>query len=703
MLIFTKLIERAGASVSQKEIPIGIFKPVQFSCGACIGILVSMITVYVAIAATGMTTDFNHPHILPSAYTEPLLTVKWQERFESLYFFLAVPLAVVSGLTARPFLVKKPAWACALSLAVFIPALAYVCAGLFRDGSINVIGLLICIAALLLVFAVPDAESPSTDPHRDSPAGNLGYWLFFPAYLLLVAASLAPASFSSLATTLTDPHVGSWLMVPAINSLSPQAITAVDFESHYGLGHALLFSKLVGNSFEQTTYRAAFYLWALCVAFYASVFWLAAGIYRSAFVAATVSLLILASGFDGFSFSLPSNMPIRYVMAPACLWICLHASMSPRPGPMSALCGVVVACAIFWQTDTGLQIAISCGLYVLILTFMGKFNPLHVLLFVASTILCFSLFLLGLVGVQSFWTALARLAEPISLYSGGFGGVLVTWQPGWSYVYNIAAPVVLAVSVAMAITAIGREGKLFPAQLQNRALLILAAFSFLTLMKWANRSIDVLWWLNGWPVIILLGIWWIKATCYLSGTKRLALGSIAILLMIGALNLSFGQDIILGLSRAPASRWAHYFNLHPGVLSDLVHRALGQARDPASRRHDRVVSTRATDIVRKKTQDGERVAILSRNDWHYHVDAPRPSALHWLPLHLTHSHVLLDRNASDIQHAQRLFLEDGYWQFLKERNASTYERVRQIVDQCFVAAEVAEPWTIMRNRCDAQR
>jgi hypothetical protein len=668
------------------------------SSTACIGPLLAAMTVYAAISISGTTVDFSHPHILSSQYTAPLATVRWQERFEVMYFSLAVPLAVAACIVAARF-GRRAAWACILSLALFVAALTMACDAIFRGITPNAIVILACIGAIALPFLVSSSGSGVESADRKQPDARFPSWAVFIPYILIVMTGVAPASFSSIATTLTDPHIGSWLFAPAINSLSTSSVTAVDFESHYGLGHALLFSKFLGNSFEQTTHRAAYYLWALCVIFYASVFWTTAAIYRSSVLAGIVSLFIFASGFDGFSFSIPSNMPIRYVLAPACLLLCLYAPMSAHPKGMSALAGIAVACAIFWQTDTGLQIALASGLYFLILTLLRRSEPINIVCFAGVAIAGFSLMLLALVGPTHVLTAAARLTEPISLYSGGFGGLLMIWSPGWSYWYNILTPIILGASIVVAMGAVAHEGQTFETRMQDRALLIFSIFGYFTLMKWVNRSVDVLWWLNGWPVLLVLGIWWVKATSNLSRNSRLAWGAGTLVAIICVLHMSFGQNIILGLSRAPATRWLKYFDEHPGRLSDLVHAASGSVRDPNSRRHARVVSVEATEILKRSTQPGERVAVLSGTDWHYHVDAVRPSALHWLPLHLTHSNILLERNALDIQRSQRLFIEDGYWDVLRKWNTPTYERVQKLVSDCFVPQETAAPWTIMQNKC----
>jgi hypothetical protein len=664
----------------------------------------------------GKLADTPHPHIIPTYYVE------WQEHYEFLLYATALPLGVACGCAAM-YRSVKPSWLLVVALTAFIPAFSLLCRALFGTGRVNPIWAAVCALTFLPLLLsrsteLPGERKPSAVKWvRDSARSRLvPEVISFCGYLVLVLLSLTPSSFADLATTLTDPHVGSYLIVPALGYLSPVAVPGVDFESHYGLGLPFLFSWFLGNSFEETSYRAAIFLWSLTIAFYASLYLMARTMVEEIWLSFAVSILVLASGFDGFSFSLPSDLPVRFLFAPVFFWSCVRAAHARRPWTSAAATGIIAGMAVFWQTDTGIFVVLSGGALffaLLIIAHLG-WRP-----FVAFSISAAATFAIGLLAVagpsQISFNLLDRLLEPILLYSGGFGGVRLTWRPGWSYFYNVVSPAVLAGSIAYSIVRLRRSGPLLPDSMEHRRylyLFLLSFFAYLSLMKWVNRSLDTLWWLNGWPVLLVLTLWGrlvAQRFAKRSPARPLqeALAGPLLFAAVAALSLlNFRQEASPGLSRAPAERWFLYFKQHPSILSDAYFTARGMERDPNSRRQVRPIDRQNSDFVRRRTQPGDRVVILSKSDWLYLEDARRASGLHWLPLYLTHSDVLLSRNLQDLRSATHVFLEkrlsgeSGYWGKARITDYPAYAPVDRLIRNCFQSQETNSAWILLVNRCE---
>jgi hypothetical protein len=102
-----------------------------------------------------------------------------------------------------------------------------------------------------------------------------------------------------------------------------------------------------------------------------------------------------------------------------------------------------------------------------------------------------------------------------------------------------------------------------------------------------------------------------------------------------------------------------------------------------------------TAFIKDHTNEGTRVAVLSQADWLYLLDARRPSAFYWLPLHLTHSWILLDRNETNLKSASVIFVEKGYWDILDHWNALAFRRLKPITDRCFVESQSTNRWDVL--------
>src|SRR5262249_44177520 len=121
-----------------------------------------------------------------------------------------------------------------------------------------------------------------------------------------------------------------------------------------------------------------------------------------------------------------------------------------------------------------------------------------------------------------------RLLEPLLLYATAFGNQLLSWEPGWGWWYNLAGPGIAIASVGMFLGC-GRRGA--PREVVYAAAASLVGLAML--FKWVNRSIDVLWALNGGLVLAVAGWWvwvaWRSLSEKLGSTVRQVVAGVALL------------------------------------------------------------------------------------------------------------------------------------------------------------------------------
>src|SRR5262249_31323979 len=204
-----------------------------------------------------------------------------------------------------------------------------------------------------------------------------------------------------------------------------------------------------------------------------------------------VTLALVAVSFDGVSYLYPSNWPVRHPFAFVFLFALVRGV--GRAG-WSAAAGGVAGLSLFWQTDTGLYtLAAGVGLYAAAALFLGA-GAWRPVVFLAAAAGTFAAICLALFGPRALSPLFAeRLLEPLLLYGSGFGNQLLNWGTAWGYWYNLAGPGLAVASVGLLLGY--RRGSSPP-----RSVLYAAGAALLglaMLFKWLNRSIDVVWSLNG--------------------------------------------------------------------------------------------------------------------------------------------------------------------------------------------------------------
>jgi hypothetical protein len=699
--------------------------------GACCGLLIATAGTAALIALTGDTTDRPHPDLLPSAYLKDFEVVPWQERYERIWFTLMCAAGPVCGWAAARYLRISPLLVTPAVIA-FVPLAQWACAGVFAAES-SIERLLACAG----VLAVPafgsfsawrgrDACTTPTHPRAaetaaphglvtvaDSPGSPETMWrtawlLCLPLALLLVGL-LGPYHVPTVASECnTELHVASYLLGPSLYYRAPGTVPGLDFESHYGIGHAYAFSFVVGGGgLQKTLERYVVFLLVVSVLYFLSAMLVFTDWLRSPWAALAVTLALVFTCCEGLAYNMPSCWPIRHPFLFVFLFAAVRGVETGGRGWCVAA-GGIAGLSLFWQTDIGLYtLAGGAALYAGAWLFLGNslwrpvvFLVLGVGSFVALCTLLFGPRVLSV-------TFAERLLEPLLLYANGFGNQLMNWAPGWGYWYNIIGPGLAIASVGVMI-AYGRRGEAIP----PRAVLYGAAASLIglaMLFKWVNRSIDVLWALNGGLVVAVAGWWawlgWRALAQTLASETRPTLGFArqvaAAVSVIGLVGLGVWQDCAAldpserGNSPSPFVRaiaWLDHF-----------HNPINAARkglEPNVRPSP--IDEEATAYIHDNTRKTERVVVVSGADWNYLVDAGRAPRLCWAQLYLVHSPVLLERCANDLEHSDRVFVDEVGLYDLMWTNNATFRRVRAILDEHFEIADDATRrgmrWNLYRHK-----
>lgn len=679
--------------------------------GVCCGTFLATAITTVLIAGHGKSPQSLHPSLLPSEYLTRFGEVYWQERYERIWFALVCMLGSLGGLVAARFV--RPSARLALpAIIAFIPAAAWVCRGVFK-GETNLDRFLAIAAILSLpLFRRAPRPAPTDEPLSPvvdaTPPSSRRMWIAagivsFPLTLLLYGV-VGPHHLATVAGECNNElHVASYIVGPALYYRAPGVVPGLDFESHYGVGHAYVFSFVMGSGgLEKTLERFVLFVLVACILFYLSAFWVLTDWLRSVPGALAITLLTLFVTCEGLGYNYPSCCPVRYPFLFAFLFTAVRG-VGPNGTRSCVASGAVAALSLFWQTDVGLYtLAAGFAFYLVGALFLreGVWRPL---VFIASGLgsfaaLCFLCFGPRVLSI----TFAERLLEPLLLYATGFGSQLMYWKPGWSYWYNLLGPGLAVASVAVMMAG-GRKG------LPPRAVLYGAAASLLglaMLFKWVNRSIDILWNLNGALVAAVAG-WWIWVG-WRAIADRVARESRP---WQGFIRQAAAATILIGLAyQAIRLDWDHANRNHQGGSSSPVVRAVNRLqhfRNPinAVRKgieptiHSSPIDAASSRYLRAHTRRKERVAVISDADWNYLADAGRAPRLSWLQLFLVHSPVLLDRCANDLRNSDRIFVDRNSLGTLKHLNSAAHEVVMQILTERFdVADESPTRWRLYRRK-----
>lgn len=676
--------------------------------GSCCGVLIATATTAALIAVNGDTEDRPHPALLPSAYLKDFEVVPWQERYERIWFTLMCATGPLCAWAAARWLQPSP-WLAFGAVAAAVPLLHWACQGVFAaDPSIE--RLLACAGVLSIgvVFRARSVHDAVISTIAEVSGSDRMIWrtaalLCVPLTLVLVGL-LGPHHVPTVASECnTELHVASYLLGPSLYYKAPGVVPGLDFESHYGIGHAYAFSFAVGSGgLQKTLERYVVFLLVISVLYFLSAFLVLTDWLQNSWAALAVTLALVVTSCEGLAYNAPSCWPIRYPF----LFVFLFAAVrGVSVRWWCATAGGIAGLSTFWQTDIGLYtLAAGVALYGAAWLFLG-ISIRQSVVFIVTGIGSFFAICAMLFGPRVLSPLFVeRLFEPLLLYATGFGNQVFNWSVGWSYWYNLIGPGLAIASVGVMI-GYARRGEALP----PRAVLYSAAASLLglaMLFKWVNRSIDILWGLNGGLVVAVTG-WWLwlswRAVAKLVASKtRPAVGfarqvAVAVALL-AVIVVAIRQDYFAanpnyqGGSSSPIVRACIWLDTFRNPIN-AVRKGIKPDIRPSP------IDADATEYLHKHTRRTERVAVVCGADWNYLVDAGRAPRLYWLQLFLVHSPVLLDRCAADLESSERVFVDRQAWYDLMWTNPAAYKRVKGILaDQFVIADNASKRWDLYRRK-----
>ena len=679
--------------------------------GVCCGVLIATAITAALILVRGDTYDHPHPALLSSEYLKHFEDVPWQERYERTWYALSCLLGALGGWMATRYSRAGMLWTLPAVIA-FVPAAAWICRGIFK-GQTN-LDRFLATAAILSLPLWRRSSRPQSDLDVPPPALEVArsqrrMWLTAGVVCVplagLLYGVLGPHDVATVASECnSELHVASYIVGPALYYRAPDVVPGLDFESHYGIGHAYSFSFVMGSGgLQKTLQRYVLFVLIVCILYYLSAFLVLTDWLRNVGAAFGVTLFLVGVSCEGLSYNLPSCCPVRYPF----LFVFLFAAVrgvGPQGNRWCGVAGGVGGLSLFWQTDIGLYtLAAGVALYLAAALFLGG-GAWRPAVFLASSLGSFAAFCLVSFGPRVLSITFAeRLLEPLLLYATGFGNQLMYWKPGWGYWYNLLGPGLAMASVAVLIGH-GRRSSPPP-----RAVLYGAAASLLglaMLFKWVNRSIDILWSLNGGLVVVVAGWWiwlgWRALAVRLASESRPGLGMarqaaaaavlVALAVQAARLDSRSATAKYQGGSSSPIVRAVNWLSEFRNPIN-AARKGIGPSIRPSP------TDPESTRYLRSHTRRTERVAVISGAEWNYLADAGRAPRLAWLQLFLVHSPVLLDRCANDLRHSDRIFVDRYAVASLRMTNPAVHDRVVLILAEAFELADDSPTrWLLYRRK-----
>ncbi|HVL15257.1 MAG TPA: hypothetical protein VM529_21985, partial [Gemmata sp.] len=388
----------------------------------------------------------------------PYEKVPWQEKYEHSWYVLACAAGAAGAWVAARHVRPAP-WLSALAAVAAVPALAEVCRGVFLGKLVT--GRLWTCAGILAVplaswpwrrRAATGATCESPSPH-DHPRTDRKLWLTAGVLCVplagLLYGLLGPHHVPTVASECnTELHVASYLVGPALYYRAPGLAPGLDFESHYGIGHAHAFALVAGDGgLQGVLERYVIFVFAVTAVYFLSAMLVLTDWLRSAWAAFAVTLVLVAAAGEGLAYTLPSCWPVRHPFLFAFLFCAVRGVASSR---WCVAAGAAAGLSAYWQTDVGLYtLAAGAALYAGAAVFLR--GPVwRPFLFLASGVGTFFTICSLFFGPRVFSPLFVeRLFEPLLLYANGFGTELLNWRAGWGYWYNLAGPALAVASVGV--------------------------------------------------------------------------------------------------------------------------------------------------------------------------------------------------------------------------------------------------------------
>lgn len=493
----------------------------------------------------------------------------------------------------------------------------------------------------------------------------------YPLLLLALTVVLVPSSVASVAAAIastgeTAMHVVSFLIGPALYFSGTNLLPGRDYFSQYSIGLGWVFSWLLGDSPGQAmTHYVAFLLVGMWL-FYAHLTQLLHWLYRSWIAAAAVSFLSLILLFvTPTPFFAPSSTVLRYPLLTVCAALLAWWTGQAKSRFRLATLAAAIACAIFLNTETGIDTAIAIAIAYIIVSPWRVAALMPLMALATASALAFLLLIVALFGPALLSLGFFRaLIEPLTIYGvAGFGAWPIDWTLGnWYWLYNLVAPGTALATLAV-IARVGRSGTFDKPR--SAVLAFFAVSGLLMSAKYVNMSIVGVWQMNALGFFVALG-WWSVAFVRQLQHSTFFVGGIHVGNLIGSSVVAALLAASVGLAgwshdpRNPSLYGMQSWVLYPSLLrthlpkwlglppvAECVHADCGGFRPAAS----------DIELIQRHTHAGEQVAIVSDlYDWTYLIAAHRAPLMFFLPSSVIFTERQLQESVRRLRSANYLFV-----------------------------------------------
>jgi len=608
------------------------------SWGACVGwTLAALFTAFAKAGFVAVPLILGNP-----GQTKPL---------EKLFYLSCYIVCPICAYLAPRFSSRlRNAWATALSVALFLLFAPWIAAAATSGGLYGIAflyWLVVPLIALASPFFVATPVSTTFEYH-DEMAWNTqrfsmrdGVWLL--GSCAFFAACLFPIDTGTVIARIGyNMHVVSFYIGPALFTQHRGLIPGIDFFPQYGIGIGAFFSLFLRPFAGATIANTVFVTAGLCVFYFTSVFFVLGKLYRSRAVAFAVVLFGLLLCFHLIPVFLdPSSWPARYPFLFLFVWTMSLAVGSKMQAASLVAAGAVAGLCLFWNTETGIYAVTSSVIATVLLSSREATTMARNLGAVAAGCVG-AFFVLAFIayGPGIFQAGfLFGLIKPLSVYSEGLASASIEWRSPFNFLIAVVSPVLGFATMGWTAAAIVRNETTY----SKRTLIVLFLLAFLgncLMLKWVNKSIDALGYVNAMPMLAVAA-WWIQASLRAVrqrfNDKRVHIGVAAAgvgLLVSAFLFLCFVRD-----DENPTKYALQSFVVYPSILIGAFEGGQRYAWDPNGE-----ASSADVALLEHYASAANRVSVVSPYDWVYLLRTRSVPRIPWIPSTTIRAFPFLVRN-----------------------------------------------------------
>ena len=560
--------------------------------------------------------------------------------------------ALLGALLDRP----RPRPAIALSVGAFLAVALDV---LFRfalsvpTAATTVTAIAVCWTAVviwMLAHSHPARRGPAlsgtpdrADRSPDRQTSTLKQHLV-PVGILLVL--LAPSSLQAVAAKIGyEMHVVSFIIGPALYSFIPGLVPGIDYFTQYSVGLPYLFSYLLGGTADATVLHYVALIVTAMLVYYAGTYYFLRWLFRSWHwaLAVTVVAVLLQFHTDRIFFD-PSSYVLRHPLLIGVVAMLGWWAGYGLEWKRGALLAAAVGLSLFLNTETGIyQLLMVMAVAVFAAPSFAKGSAVAaaILLGAFSALMALCLFAFGSQVLSLDF--LRYYAEPLFIYSAGFGGWPVDWSYGWPVYYNVIAPGLALATIGWGFVWLKR----IPQDAERARIAALSGLACAAIMlsaKYWNMSLIALWHVSALPFLTITAWWYREALGHGTGE----IGPAPSLRKTGVAALAVGAFWLLafaGDARNPTYYGLRAYLKYPSAWSASLRRHPGCRNLACSAPR---LATEDVRLIDTLTRPDERVAVLDWNDWAYLIDARRAPKSFFLPSFATFTHRQLDNTLAGL-------------------------------------------------------